>query len=135
MLVDPICIGFDVSPESTHFHRRCREEPGRAVARRDSGEAPRDAVGGRSDSKNSSTTTHPEKIVCDAMGPGKSLVQLLELAEIEVETYDSGQHAEACGRFVDVVTEQSVRHLGSLDLLNALRGAKTRPLGDRWAWS
>ncbi len=77
----------------------------------------------------------PEMIVCDAVGPGKSLVAQLELAQIPVETYDSNEHAAACGRFTDVVVEQSLRHLGSLDLLNAIRGAKTRPLGDRWAWS
>ncbi len=77
----------------------------------------------------------PERIVCDAVGPGKSLVTQLELAEIPVETMDSNEHAAACGKFTDAVVEQSLRHRGGSDLMNAIRGAKTRPLGDRWAWS
>jgi hypothetical protein len=77
----------------------------------------------------------PDGIVCDALGPGKGLVQTLDIAGIDIQTFDSGKHAEACGRFADVVAEGSLRQLGSLDLLNALRGAKTRPLSDRWAWS
>ena len=75
------------------------------------------------------------RIVCDAVGPGKSLVAQLELAQIPVETMDSNEHAAACGKLADAVAEQSLRHRGGDDLLNAIRGAKTRPLGDRWAWS
>ena len=134
VLVDPICIGFDVSPERrTSIAAAGKNQDGLWHVEILEKRPGTQWVAGRLEELIYDHS--PEKIVCDAMGPGKSLVQLLELAEIEVETYDSGQHAEACGRFVDVVTEQSVRHLGSLDLLNALRGAKTRPLGDRWAWS
>ena len=50
-------------------------------------------------------------------------------------TIDAANHAAACGRLVDVVSEGQLRHRGSLDLWNAIRGAKARPLGDRWAWS
>jgi hypothetical protein len=134
VLVDPICIGFDVSPERrTSIAAAGKNQDGLWHVEILEKRPGTQWVAGRLEELIYDHS--PEKIVCDAMGPGKSLVQLLELAEIQVETYDSGQHAEACGRFVDVVTEQSVRHLGSLDLLNALRGAKTRPLGDRWAWS
>jgi predicted Fe-Mo cluster-binding NifX family protein len=76
-----------------------------------------------------------EEIVCDGLGPSASLTTVLEHEDIEVTKLDGSQYAEACGRFVDVVSEGSLRHRGSLDLMNAIRGAKTRPLGDRWLWS
>jgi len=33
------------------------------------------------------------------------------------------------------VNAGTLRHVGSLDLWNAIRGASTRALTDRWAWS
>jgi hypothetical protein len=36
---------------------------------------------------------------------------------------------------VDLVSERQVRHRGSVEFQQALRGAKPRPLGDAWAWS
>lgn len=47
----------------------------------------------------------------------------------------AGEHAAACGRFVDLVDEKALRHLGSSELTGAIRAARTRPLGDAWAWS
>ena len=52
-----------------------------------------------------------------------------------VEAVSASDHARCCGRFVDAVNEKQVRHLGSQELLNAIRGSKTRELGDAWAWS
>jgi phage terminase large subunit-like protein len=76
-----------------------------------------------------------EEIVCDGYGPSGSIMADLERAGIQVRALDTKEYANACGRLVDVVTDESLRHLGSLDLWNAIRGAKTRPLSDRWAWS
>jgi 2-polyprenyl-6-methoxyphenol hydroxylase-like FAD-dependent oxidoreductase len=77
----------------------------------------------------------PQLIVCDGYGPAASMLGDLDEAGVQVTALDSKQYADACGRLVDVVTEDTLRHLGSLDLWNAIRGAKTRPLSDRWAWS
>jgi hypothetical protein len=63
------------------------------------------------------------------------VVPKLEELGIEVSTVDGNEHARACAAFVDAVAEDNLRHLGSLDLLNAIRAARTRPLGDRWLWS
>lgn len=76
-----------------------------------------------------------ELVVCDKIGPGASLIAKLDEIGVAVKGLDSSEHAQACGMFVDAVNEQTLRHLGSLDLLNAIRAAKTRSLGDRWAWS
>ena len=76
----------------------------------------------------------PSLVVCDRIGPGASLAAKIEELGIEVRTLDAAEHAQSCGRLVDCVNERSLRHLGSLDLLNAIRSARTRKLGDRWAW-
>jgi hypothetical protein len=37
--------------------------------------------------------------------------------------------------FFDAVDQRTLRHLGTLEMTTALRGAVKRPLGDAWAWS
>jgi phage terminase large subunit-like protein len=43
--------------------------------------------------------------------------------------------AAACGQFVDAVAQGNVRHIDQGPLNVAVAGAKTRPLGDAWAWA
>jgi hypothetical protein len=78
---------------------------------------------------------NPEIVVCDAVGPAASLLVALKEAGVRVETLDTQEHGRACGRLVDMVNDQSLAHLGSPELRDAIRGAKARPLGDQWAWS
>jgi hypothetical protein len=80
-------------------------------------------------------THSPLEIVCDGHGPARSVIPDIDAAGVNVRQLDSNDYADACGRLVDVVTDESLRHLGSLELWNAVRGAKTRPMSDRWAWS
>jgi hypothetical protein len=47
----------------------------------------------------------------------------------------ASDQAEACGAFVDAVEQRTIRHLGTTELVTAIRGAAQRPLGDAWAWS
>ena len=75
------------------------------------------------------------EIVCDGRGPGKSVVPSVEALGLTVRLIDADEHAQACGALVDVVGTRQLKHVGSLDLWNAIRGASTRPLSDRWAWS
>ena len=42
--------------------------------------------------------------------------------------------AAACGQLADAVTQGTIRHIGQATLVDAIRGAKVRPLGDAWAW-
>jgi hypothetical protein len=58
-----------------------------------------------------------------------------EDAGIKVRRLDSNEYGQACGVFVDSVGEGTLKHLGQEELLAAIRGAKARPLVDRWAWS
>lgn len=133
-LVDPICIAFDVDP------RR---------------HASVVAAGGNQDGnwhvevvKAAQGTSwvipmllqlqdrhNPEVILADDHGPAGSLVQAAQDAGIPLELVTAGDVAAACGRLVDAVEEKTLRHLGTDELMAAIRGAKSRPLGDAWAWS
>lgn len=74
-------------------------------------------------------------IVCDGVGPASSMLASLEDAGLPVEKTNAQEHGQACGRLVDLVAEGSLAHLGSDELRDAIRGARSRPLGDAWAWS
>lgn len=41
---------------------------------------------------------------------------------------------QACGRLVDLVNEQLFRHRGQVELLQAVRGAVTKQVGDGWVY-
>ena len=77
----------------------------------------------------------PSRIVFDGVGPAGSLEADLVAVGVNVEEVTMEQHADACGRFYDEVANSTLRHLGQPELRNAIKGAKTRALGDRWAWS
>lgn len=71
----------------------------------------------------------------DGLGPAAALSVELEELGIPIERFSSTEMAEACGRFVDLVSEGDVEHLGSDELREAILGAATRPLLDRFAWA
>lgn len=76
-----------------------------------------------------------EAVVADSVGPAASVVADVIDAGVRVEEFGAADHAEACGSFVDLVDGRGFRHRGEYAVQQALRGARTRPLGDRWAWS
>jgi len=78
---------------------------------------------------------NPDMVVCDGVGPAASLVVPLREAGVTVELVNTPEHGQACGRLVDMVRDGNLAHLGSMELRDAIRGAKSRPLGDAWAWS
>lgn len=133
-MIDPVCLAFDVSPD--------RRTSIAAAGRRDDELLHVEVVENRPGTGwvaarlDQLDRTHaPSAIVCDAFGPAGSLVDELRARGLEVVTVSAAEHAGCCGRLVDAVAERRVRHLGSDELLDALRGAKTRALGDAWAWS
>jgi predicted Fe-Mo cluster-binding NifX family protein len=133
-LQEPFVLGFDVSPERRSsivlvgrnqnglFHVEVQEHrPGTdwLVAR----------------IIEMFETGRVEVVVCDGIGPAASMVQALRDSGLPVTTVNSAEHGQACGRLVDMVAEGAVVHLGSDELRDAIRGARSRPLGDAWAWS
>jgi hypothetical protein len=142
-LVGPVCFAFDVNPDRTVAAisvagRRSDGLGHLEVVKRDTGTdwliddlitltGKFDAVG----------------IVCDGKSPAASLVDKLnkrlrtERRNIEVTVTSTQEHVQACGMLYDAVDQATIRHLDTLELQSALKGAGRRPLGDAgaWAWS
>lgn len=71
-----------------------------------------------------------EEWVCDGAGPGASLVLELKERGVNVRTLTATEHGQAWGRFVDMVNDGELEHLGDVVLRDAIRGAKPRTIGD-----
>ena len=134
VISDPVCLAFDVSSQ----HRASISACGRnqhnhwgveVIDRRPGVNWLVDRLV-ELDGKHS-----PLEIVCDGKGLSASLHQALDMAGITVRRLTTDEFAQACGRFVDAVSEQTLRHPGGQVLWNCIRGARTRPLTDRWIWS
>ncbi|GGS87602.1 hypothetical protein GCM10010156_52630 [Planobispora rosea] len=88
----------------------------------------------------------PVAIGLDLKGPAGSLLVDLEKAGIvrpddpdrpargQLAIPGAQDVAAACGQLADAVTQGTLRHIGQDVLTEAIRGAKTRPLGDAWGW-
>lgn len=71
----------------------------------------------------------------DKRGPAASLIKPLTDAGVRVHAMETGQVADAYGRFLDAVTDtRDLVHLDDEPLNEAVKGAGTRPLGDRKTW-
>jgi hypothetical protein len=133
-LQDPVCIAFDVSPDRRSsisaagrnqdnlWHVECFD------SRPGTGWVPERIAKVVKEQKQ-------VKVICDGVGPAASLIPALTELDVEVETLNAQEHAQACGRLVDVVEQGILRHLEDEKITGALRSAKSRPLGDAWAWS
>lgn len=134
VLLDPVCLAFDISPE--------RHASILAAGRNDRGMFGVEVVHSRSGTgwvaeRMAELYREHEvaEVVCDGFGPSAAIARLIDEAGITVRRLDSGDYGKACGFFVDAVGEKTVRHIGQQELDHAIRGAKARPLVDRWAWS
>jgi hypothetical protein len=72
--------------------------------------------------------------ICDSRDAAASLVPDLTNLGVNVKTVNASEMAQACGRFFDSAEQRNLRHLHQPELVNALKGAAKRPLGDAWAW-
>ena len=77
----------------------------------------------------------PRAIVIDAAGPAGTLIKPLEDAGVTVTQPTTREVAQAAGRFYDLATERTLRHLGDPDLNAAVAGAERRKLSGSWAWT
>lgn len=135
IMLDPVFLAFDVSPDrsSSTISAGGRRHDGRVhveVIQRGRGTAWVPA--------RIAELVRDHEIVgvaCDAAGPAASLIPELTKQDIEVMPMSAKEYAQACGMFFDGMVQSTIRHLGDPRLIDALRGAATRPLGDAWAWS
>jgi len=133
-LLDPVCLAFDISPE--------RHASILAAGRNDQGKFGVEVIHSRAGTgwvaeRMAELYRNHEvaEVVCDGFGPSAAIARLIDDAGITVRRMDSGDYGKACGFFVDAVGERTLRHIGQQELDHAIRGAKARPLVDRWAWS
>lgn len=134
VLLDPICLAYDVSPE--------RQVAVVAAGLNEQGQWHVEVI---HSSAGTGWLTHRlaelyEKhevieIVCDGYGPSAAMARKADEAGITVRRLDSNEYGQACGVFVDAIGEQTVRHIGQDEILSGIRGGRSRPLVDRWAWS
>jgi hypothetical protein len=134
-LTDPVCFAFDVAPDRATAAIA-------AAGRRHDGLFHAEVVEHRRGTgwlvprlAQLRERWDPVAVMLDATGPAGSMVHRCEEAGFGVEPVSAPDHAKACGMLVDLVDEQQLRHLGSGELVSALKGATRRPLGDAWAWS
>jgi hypothetical protein len=134
VMVDPVCIAYDVSPD--------RHSSIVAAGRDERGHMLVEVIHARSGTGwlvERLTTLYQNheiaEVVCDGFGPAAAIANRVDEAGITVKRMDSGDYGKACGLFVDCVGEKTLRHLGQDELDAAIRGARARPLVDRWAWS
>jgi hypothetical protein len=133
VLVDPVCLAFDVSPD-----RRCSIA---AAGRNQEGLWHLEIVACRAgtawlpEKLADLVAKHQPAVVCCDGYSSESVVPVVDEAGVKVTSMKIGEHAQACGRLVDAVSEKTLRHLGHDALTAAVRGAQTRPIGDAWLWS
>ena len=134
VLIDPVCIAFDVSPD--------RRTSIVAAGFNENGKFHIEVVSSRSGTGWVSERLvdlyrahEVAEVVCDGYGPSAAIANRMDDAGIKVRRLNSEEYGEACGLFVDAVGEKTLRHISQDELTAAVRGAKARPLVDRWAWS
>lgn len=135
VLGDPVCLAFDVSP--------ARRTSISAAGLSEKGVKQIELINSKA-----GTGWVPERfaklceshevleVACDGFGPANSIAGKIE-EEIgrKVRRLNTGEYADACGMFANGVEERDFCHIGQEELTTAVRGARTRPLVDRWAWS
>ncbi len=135
ILEDPVCISFDISPGrrtsvvASGMSRARKKHVEVVHCRAGTGWVPARMV-------ELCEKHDVVEIVCDGFGPGNTIANRIEeQTGLTVRRLKSGEYADACGQFANDVEEHDVVHIGQDELTTAVRGARTRPLVDRWAWS
>ncbi len=134
VLADPICLAFDVSPDRrVAIVAAGLNEDGKLHVEVVAAGAGTGWVQARLIELYAKHEV--EEIVCDGYGPSAAIARKVDDAGITVRRLDSQEYGVACGMFVDAIGETALVHLGQDEMTLAIRGAKARPLVDRWAWS
>jgi phage terminase large subunit-like protein len=77
----------------------------------------------------------PRKVLVDARGPARELVDDLEQAGVRrLVITNAGEMSQACEFFLRAVNDGRIVHRGTAELMAAIDGARKRTLGDSWAW-
>ena len=97
VLLDPICLAFDVSPDRQVGDRGCGPERAGAVACRGRSTPVPGRAGWRSGWWSCTAKHEVAEIVCDGYGPSAAIARKVDEAGITVRRLDSGEYGKACG--------------------------------------
>lgn len=76
----------------------------------------------------------PSAVIADASGAVAALLPAIERAGVKMTLTNSKEFAQACGMLANAVSDKTVRHPGTPELLAAVADCKTRALADGWKW-
>lgn len=74
-------------------------------------------------------------VLLDPRAAAGGLIQALEDAGVEVEQITTAELGQATGEFIDMVSNDLLRHLGQDTLTTAVLGGQLRVMGDAFAWA
>lgn len=78
---------------------------------------------------------HPgARVVADSLVTAGVIAELRRV-RVAVDPVGAGDHARACGAFLDALADGRLSHRAQAVLDDAVIGAARRPLGDAWLWS
>jgi hypothetical protein len=133
--VDPLCFTFDVSPDRSSAAVGVAGKRDDGLVHVEVAEHKR-GTGWLLDWLEQRAERHePAAVFYDQKSPAASLAPQLEERGVRTTPVNAADNAAAYGTFIDAVDQRTVRHLGTNELVTAIRGAAQRPLGDAWAWS
>jgi hypothetical protein len=74
-------------------------------------------------------------VACGNSPDAQALVPDVRALDIKVEVVNSSEHAQACAQLMDGVNDGTFRHLGTPELVAALKGAAKSEREGGWLWS
>jgi len=134
VLLDPVCLAFDVSPARTSATISAAGKRGDGLAHVEVVEQ-REGTGWVVSRLKALIADHSvARVVCDARSPAAALLHDMDDIGLVPEPVSATDYGRACGLLVDTVNGRKLRHLGTSELRQAIKGAKARELGDAFAW-
>ena len=77
---------------------------------------------------------HRAEVAIDPASPAGSLIPRFQEAGVEPVLVSGREFGQACGNFVDVVSQGKLRHIGQPKLAVAVDAGRRRTMGDAWGW-
>ena len=134
-IAGPRTLAFDVTPSRSHGAISVagrREDDLLHVEVIDH----REGTGWMADRIAQLVSSHDVEVVrCDERGPAASLLHDLAARGVLVHKLDTSEAVQACGEFIDMASQDRLRHGGQPALNSAVAGAVKRPVGESFMWA
>ena len=78
---------------------------------------------------------NPVAVMVDSIGTSGELIPKIQQHGIEVLIGNTRDATQACGDFLTAIESNTLRHIGQLELDEAVAAARSRPVGTEGAWA